>query len=190
MNPSEPMRPLLLNLTTSLDGFIADSAGGIDWIQPFPDDTSGIPEDYFELMHSVDTLVMGRATYELSLAISHGMDVFEGKRTVVFTSRADLAPYTGVEFAREEAVPFVERLKDEPGGTIWLYGGGQLATALARADLIDDYLIVVQPVLLGQGIRLWQPGLHAADLRLTHAREWPGGLVELRYRRPPPTRAP
>jgi dihydrofolate reductase len=183
------MRQLLLNLTTSLDGFIADSTGGIDWIQPFPEDASGIPEDYLDLMRTVDALVMGRATYELSLTLPGGMEVFEGKRAVVFTSRTDLAPYRDVEFVHEDAAPVVERMKHEPGGTIWLFGGGQLATALASACLIDDYLIVVQPVLLGQGIRLWRDGLHPASLSLAYAREWPGGLVELRYRRPASTNA-
>jgi dihydrofolate reductase len=184
------MRELLLNLTTSLDGFIADSAGGIDWIQPFPADMHGIPEDYFELMRSVDALVMGRATYELSLAIQGGTDVFEGKRAVVFTSRTDLAPHDGVEFIHEAAAPFVGRMKGEPGGTIWLYGGGRLATALATAGLIDDYLIVVQPILLGEGIRLWRDGLQPLHLALTNTREWPGGLVELRYRRAASTHSP
>jgi len=176
------MRPLLLNLTTSLDGFIADRAGGIDWIQPPPDEADGIPADYVELMHSVDTLVMGRSTYELSLRIPDGMDVFEGKRAFVFTSRADLVPYEGVEFVHDDAVSFVERLKRGPGGTIWLFGGGRFATALAAAGLIDDFMIVVQPVLLGEGIRLWQDGLRTMRLELMRTREWPGGLVELRYR--------
>ncbi len=100
----------------------------------------------------------------------------------VFTSHTDLRTHAGVEFVREDPVPFVRRLKNEPGGTIWLFGGGQLATALSSAGLIDDYLIVVQPVLLGEGIRLWQEGLRRRRLELVYSREWPGGLVELRYR--------
>lgn len=175
------MRALLLNLTTSLDGFIADRDGGIDWMQPFPDDAA-VPPDYLELIASVDTLVMGRATYELSLRLEGGTDVFEGRRVVVFTSRTDLAPREGVEFVHTDIFAFVGQLKREPGGLIWLYGGGQLATALAGAGLIDDYLIVVQPMLLGGGIRLWQSGLPAIRLQLASTREWPGGLVELRYR--------
>lgn len=175
------MRKLLLNLTTSLDGFIADRDGGIDWIQPFPEDAE-VPSGYLELIASVDTLVVGRATYESSLTLEGGTEVFEGRRVVVFTSRTDLAPRDDVEFVHTDAIAFVENLRRQPGGTIWLYGGGQLATALAAAGLIDEYLIVVQPVLLGNGIRLWQSGLPAIRLHLTGTREWPGGLVELRYR--------
>lgn len=173
------MRSLLLNLTTSLDGFIAAPDEGIDWIQPPPPE---IPADYLKLMESVDAFVMGRATYELSLRIPGGLDVFEEKRVYVFTSRTDLDSREGVEFIHADAAPFVEQLKQGPGGTIWLFGGGQLATALASAGLIDDFLVVVQPILLGDGIRLWRGGAAPQELELVYAREWAGGLVELRYR--------
>ena len=174
------MRPLLLNLTTSLDGFIADGEEGIDWIQPVP---AQPPAGYLQLMESVDALVMGRATYELSLRLPGGTDVFADKDVYVVTSRHDLEPFEGVEFVvGRDPATFVAELKRRPGGTIWLFGGGRLATALAAADLIDDYLIVVQPVLLGSGVRLWQDGLSPRDLELSHIREWPGGLVELAYR--------
>jgi len=176
------MRRLLLNLTTSLDGFIADSDEGIEWIQPSPDQTAEYPPDYLELMESVDALVMGRATYELSLRIPGGTEVFAGKAAYVITSRSDLEPRAGVEFVDRDPASFVRDLKQTTGGTIWLFGGGRLATALSAAGLIDDYLIVLQPVLLGDGIRLWQDGSTRQGLELTHTREWPGGLVELRYR--------
>lgn len=177
------MRRLLLNLTTSLDGFIADRDEGIDWIQAPPDDRAvEYPGDYLELMASVDTLVMGRATYELSLRIPGGTHVFADKAVFVVTSRADLEPRDGVESVGSDPASFVRDLKEQAGGTIWLFGGGRLATALCSAGLIDDYLIVVQPVLLGDGIRLWQGGPAPRDLELVHTREWPGGLVELRYR--------
>ena len=177
------MRRLLLNLTTSLDGYIADPDEGIDWIQPPPDDaTAEYPPDYLELMESVDALVMGRSTYELSLRIPGGTEVFAGKRVHVITSRSDLEPREGVEFVHGDPVAFVSELKERPGGIIWLFGGGRLATTLCSAGLIDDYLIVIQPVLLGDGIRLWQPGPAPRELELIHSREWPGGLVELRYR--------
>lgn len=173
------MRRLLLNLTTSLDGFIADSDEGIDWILPPPEE---VPAHYLELIETIDTLVMGRVTYELSLRIPGGTDVFTGKSVYVVTSRLDPEPRGGVEFVHGDPAAFVESLKQEPGGRIWLYGGGQLTTALSNAGLIDDYLIVVQPLLLGDGIRLWQDGLAPQGLELVRGREWPGGLVELLYR--------
>ena len=176
------MRRVLLNLTTSLDGYIATTDGGIDWILPPPAD---IPADYLELMDTVDALVMGRSTYETSLALPGGTEVFEGKEVYVVTSRTDRPDGPGVVFVHDEPVAFVAALKDRPGGTIWLFGGGRLASALSAAGLVDDYLIAVQPVLLGEGIPLWRGGGPERRLALVHARPWADGLVELRYRRDP-----
>ena len=173
------MRTLLLNLTTSLDGFIADKDGGIDWLLPMPAD---VPQDYTELMDTVDTFVMGRVTYETSLALGGGTDLFGGKRVFVFTSRTGIEPLAGLTFVGESAETFVARLKAEEGGTIWLFGGGQLATALSDAGLIDEYLIAVQPILLGEGTPLWRTPHGSTGLEPTMARTWPDGIVELRYR--------
>jgi dihydrofolate reductase len=177
------MREVLLCLTVSLDGFIADKDGGIDWLLPaVPEE---VPSDYLELIDTVDTLIMGRATYETSLALEGGVQVFEGKRVYVFTSRDDLPPIPGVSFVHEPAEAFVGQLKREDGGTIWLFGGGRLATALSDAGLIDEYLIAVQPILLGEGITLWRTPHGTTGLRPTLARIWSDGIVELRYRRQP-----
>ncbi|MBU2601365.1 MAG: dihydrofolate reductase family protein [Actinobacteria bacterium] len=173
------MRRVLLNLTVSLDGFIAEADGGIDWILP---PAEHVPGDYLALMQTVDAFVMGRATYETSLRLAGGMDIFEGKAAYVFTSNDAVDPYSGVEFVREAPEPFVARLKEQLGGTIWLFGGGRLATALVAAGLVDDYLIAVQPMLLGDGIPLWRGGQGPRTLEVVHARAWPDGIVELRYR--------
>ena len=174
------MRTVLLNLTASLDGFIADTNGGIGWLAPMP---AQVPAEYLELMATVDTLVMGRATYETSLALEGGVEIFAGKRVCVFTSRHNLEPIAGVTFVRESPESFVARLKAEQGGTIWVFGGGQLATALSDAGLIDEYLIAIQPVLLGEGIPLWRSPHGSTTLETVAARVWEGGVVELRYRR-------
>jgi dihydrofolate reductase len=174
------VRDVLLNLTTSLDGFIADRDGGIGWIAPPPAEP---PADYLALMDTVDTLIMGRLTYETSLAVEGGLAVFEGKRAYVFTSRDDLPRAAGVTFVHAPPEEFVARLKAQPGGTIWLFGGGRLATALSDAGLVDEYLIAIQPVLLGDGVPLWRSPHAATLLAGASAEVWPDGLVVLRYRR-------
>lgn len=174
------MRPLVLVLTASLDGFIADPHGGVEWLGAPP---SEVPEDYLELMEDIDALVMGRGTYEVSLALDGGTEVFADKDVYVFTSRDDLPPFPGVTFVDEPAESFVRRLKEADGATIWLFGGGILATALSDAGLVDEYLIAVQPILLGDGIPLWVTPHGTTPLELIHARAWPAGIAELRYRR-------
>lgn len=174
------MRPLALILTTSLDGFIADADGGVDWLLAPPDEA---PADYLELLESIDCLVMGSATYSASLELDGGMEVFRGKDVFVFTSRDNLPAFPGVTLVHGPAEQFVAELKTRPGGTIWLFGGGLLATALSDAGLVDDYLIVIQPVLLGDGVPLWATPHRRTQLELVAARPWVNGIAELRFKR-------
>lgn len=174
------MRSLALILTASLDGYIAESDGGIDWLVEPPDE---VPADYLDLLDSIDCLVMGSATYLVSLELEGGTDVFEDREVYVFTSRTDLPPHASVTFVSEPAEKFMAELKTRVGGTIWLFGGGKLATSLSDAGLVDDYLIVVQPMLLGDGIPLWGAPHGRTELDLVAARQWPGGIAELHYRR-------
>lgn len=174
------MRSLVLIITTSLDGFIAQPDGGVEWLIEPPD---AAPADYLDLLASIDCLVMGSATYLVSLKLDGGTHVFEGKDVFVFTSHDDLPAYPGVTFIHQPAKQFVAGLKQRSGRTIWLFGGGKLATALSDAGLVDDYLIAVQPVLLGEGIPLWVTPHHSTELELVATRTWSGGIAELRYRR-------
>lgn len=174
------MRRVALILTASLDGFIAEPDGGIDWLVEPPDEA---PADYLDLLDSIDCLIMGSATYLVSLELEGGTQVFEGNDAYVFTSRHDLPPREGVTFVSGRAEKFVSDLKRRDGGTIWLFGGGQLATSLSDAGLVDDYLVVVQPILLGDGIPLWVSPHGSTNLELVNARAWNGGIAELRYRR-------
>lgn len=174
------MRRVALILTASLDGFIAEKDGGIDWLVEPPDEA---PADYLDLLDSIDCLIMGSATYLVSLELEGGTEVFEGNDVYVFTSRSDLPAHEGVTFVSGSAEKFVEELRQRDGGTIWLFGGGRLATSLSDAGLVDEYLIVVQPILLGDGIPLWVSPHGSTDLELIHARSWMGGIAELRYRR-------
>lgn len=174
------MRRVALILTASLDGFIAEKDGGIDWLVEPPDEAPG---DYLDLLDSIDCLIMGSETYLVSLQLEGGTQVFEGNDVYVFTSRTDLSVHDGVTFVSGPAEEFVADLRVREGGTIWLFGGGRLATSLSDAGLVDDYLVVVQPILLGDGIPLWVTPHGTTHLELVNARAWPGGIAELRYRR-------
>jgi len=174
------MRRVALILTASLDGFIAENDGGIDWLVEPPEEAPG---DYLDLLDSIDCLIMGSATYLVSLQLEGGTEVFEGNEVYVFTSRTDLPTHEGVTFVSESAEEFVADIRVREGGTIWLFGGGRLATSLSDAGLVDDYVIVMQPMLLGDGIPLWVTPHGSTNLELVNARAWAGGIAELRYRR-------
>jgi len=144
----------------SLDGFIADKDGGYDWIVMDP----GI--DFGAFMGKIDTLVMGRRTYELVGSGDGGMG-FEGMRTIVVSTTLDPAEHPKVTVVSRDVPAFVQDLKAQDGKDIWLFGGGVLFRSLLEAGVVDRVEVGVIPALLGEGIPLL-PGLgtSAANLRL------------------------
>lgn len=168
-------RPLILYIATSIDGFIAYPDGNVDWL--FIDDDYG----YLKFYESVDTLLMGRRTYDQILGF--GPWPYADKHTYVFTAHPpETAADASIEFVREETVEFVEKLRGQPGGPIWLVGGADLAAAFQQAGLINELIISVHPRLLGQGIALFHSMLIERPLKLLNSRTWPTGLCQLHYR--------
>jgi len=170
-------REVILYITASLDGFIADAEGGVEWLSGAEDEDYG----YSELMDSVDTVLQGSHTY-LDVLRLVDYDPYEGKDNIVFTSRDDLPSSPSARFVHDDPVEFLRELKQTPGKRIWLIGGGELASTLVGAGLVDEIDLYVQPVILGDGIPLWRPPIDAHKLELTRAEPLPGGLARLSYR--------
>lgn len=171
------MPRVVLFIATSLDGFIADADGGVDWL--FTDDDYG----YTDFFATVGALAMGRATYDQILGF--GPWPYGAVPTTVFTHRTLSAPDgISVEAAEGEVAAWFASLKAQPlGGDVWLVGGGALVRSFREAALIDRYVLSVHPVLLGDGIPLFAGALPRADLRLTASTSFPSGLVQLTYDR-------
>lgn len=167
-------RKLKLFIATSLDGFIARRNGEVDWL--FHDGDYG----YSEFYAGIDTVLMGNKTYEQILTF--GPYPYPDKTGFVF-SRNKIGNDNNVTFV-QEVVPFTRELLAQPGGDVWLVGGGQIIAPLLTADLIDEFMLFVHPVLLGDGIPL--TGLIKAEkkLRLVGSKSYPSGLVSLFYQRP------
>jgi dihydrofolate reductase len=163
-------------IATSLDGFIARSNGGIDWLSIV--ERPG--EDYgFKIFFdSVDTMVMGRKTYETAL----GFDTwhYAGKRCIVLTHAAPTSRH-GEEFFAGDLTELVDRLSAEGSKRVYVDGGAVIAQFLS-ANLIDDLTISVLPILLGEGTPLAPKIGQDVRLQLTEHRAFEGGLVQLTYR--------
>ena len=158
----------------SLDGYIADADGGYAWI-PQHDDL-----DFPAFLERIDTLVMGRGTYEV-MAAAGGPDPFPGMEKYVFSSTLEEGPQAGVTVVRADAAHFVRDLKAKPGKDIWLFGGGRLFRSLLDAGLVDRVEVGVIPALLGDGIPL-VPGLDGvAQLSLHSCEAFGTGIVLLKY---------
>ncbi len=162
-------------IAASLDGFIARPDGGLDWLKPF--EAAGEDHGFDAFFRSVDALAVGRGTYDVVLGFAAWP--YAGKRVVVLTHRPP-APRHGETFASGAPGEIAASLG--AAGVRRLYvDGGATVSAFLRAGLLDDVTVSVIPVVLGDGIRLFQPPLPERKLALRGSRAFPSGLVQLRY---------
>jgi dihydrofolate reductase len=164
------MRKVVLFIASSLDMFIAREDGSVDWL--FTDADYG----YSEFYGSVDTVLMGRKTYELALRLG---DNFSGKRCVVFSRGAGKAE-GNAEFI-SDPVAFTKKLIAEPGKDVWLVGGGEIVSVLLNAGLVREIILSIHPIILGQGIPLFNNIRRTIPLKMIKSEKFESGLVQLRY---------
>ena len=169
------MRLLRYNVAMSLDGYIADSQGGFDWIPN--DDTV----DFAGLFARVDTFLLGRRTYETVLA--NGEPPWQpGARVYVVSRTLAAGSHDGVHIVRDDPAALASSLRHESGdGEIWLFGGGQLFADLLAARQVDTVEVTVVPVLLGGGVPVVASLPARSSLTLTHSHVYPSGMVALHY---------
>ncbi|HWX18808.1 MAG TPA: dihydrofolate reductase family protein [Candidatus Binatia bacterium] len=162
---------------TSVDGFIARSNGAFDFL----DEGGGEPHGYEEFIATVDTIVMGRNTFEIVLAFPEWP--YGKKRVVVLSSKpVDLSAVRGgvVEHMGGTPAEIVARLAATGAHHLYVDGGITIQRFL-EAGLVQRLIVTRVPVLIGQGIPLFGP--LTRDLRLHHVatRHYPGGLVQSEY---------
>lgn len=166
----------------SIDGFIAEQDGGLDFLKPFEREEHGFDE-YFR---SIDALVIGRATYET--VIGFGVWPYKGKRVVVLTHRPIDARHGETTYAGPLA-PLAVRLAADGVRRVYLDGGVAIRQGLEE-DLIDDMTISFVPVTIGAGRPLFGGVPHNTAWTLTSVRSYPSGLVQMRYERSTARREP
>jgi dihydrofolate reductase len=162
-------------IATSLDGFIALPDGSIKWLDAVQLD--GEDYGFGAFFASVDTLLMGRLTWETALRFDEWP--YSGKRVVVLTHRPAEARH-GESFRAGEPAAILAALQAEGAQRVYVDGGAVISQFLAEG-LVDELTLSVVPMLLGDGIRLFQGGLPRRALRLTSSHAYPSGLVQLRY---------
>ena len=169
------MRPVRYNVAASLDGYIAGPNGEYDWIPPEP------AIDFGALFHAVDTVLLGRHSYELVQRDPAAATWPQDARIIVFSRTLRAADHPRVTVVAGDAAVAVARLRAETkGGEIWLYGGGALFGSLLAAGQVDRVEVTLIPILLGGGIPLLPPG-PGAPLALQHVARYPSGQVSLHY---------
>jgi dihydrofolate reductase len=175
------MRPVRYNVAASLDGYIAGPNGEFDWI---PEDPT---VDFGALFAKVDTVLIGRRTWDVMHAQGGGAAWPRGSRVFVFSRTLRAAEHPGVTVVSEGAVERVAALRAEQGdGEIWLFGGGELFAELLAAGQVDAVEVTIVPVLLGGGVPLLPGGPTRVTLTLTRSHVYPSGMVGLHYAVRPP----
>jgi dihydrofolate reductase len=172
-------------LAQSLDGYLAEADGGIDWLEGYEGEADLPGADllegtYDEFIAGVGALAMGSTTYEFLLGLDSWP--YAGLPAWVFTSR-ELPAIEGadIRFASGPVAPGHAEMTAAAGERdVWLVGGGDLAIQFAAEGLIDELILTVVPVVLGSGLPTFA-GRVAQGLTLTGARPYRNGMVELRY---------
>ena len=173
------LRPrVLLYIATSLDGYIADTKGGVGWLERYAGKLEGVDYGYYQFYDSVDRLVMGRGTYDQ--VRTFGDWPYPGKPSHIFTSRLPEQSDNPDVFFTDKSP--AELLAEIPAtDTVWLVGGGRLVAAFREADLIDEYIITLIPVLLGDGIPLFVPAGEESPMELKSVESYDDGVVNTHY---------
>jgi dihydrofolate reductase len=174
------MRKVILGAGISLDGYLARPDGGIDFLRP--------PRGYSmsALFATVDTVVFGRKTFDEAVRRGGGSYKPPARMpTYVFSKSKPAGEREGVVFTHQTPRSFVDTIRKEPAGEhILVMGGGELARSFLRDDVVDELLIGVYPVLLGDGIPFFPGGFPQRDFRLVESKSYePDGFLELRYSR-------
>jgi dihydrofolate reductase len=179
------MRPVVLQMGVTLDGFVHGAKGYEDW---------GLPPEDGELvawkaasLREAGTHIMGRATYEAMASVwpnTTGVyaDVMNEIPKVVFSKTLTRAEWAESRIAGGDLAEDIGRLKLEPGGVILAHGGATFVDALIHDGLIDEYRLVIHPVAIGHGTGLFSALRKPLRLDLIEARRFPGGTAIHVYR--------
>jgi dihydrofolate reductase len=173
------MRTVTYGAACSLDGFITAGDGALDWLH-FSRDVQETMAAYWA---TVDTVLMGRKTWEVAVAQGGGGggDATSAITTYVFSRTLRSVP-AGAHLVASDAGQFVRELKRQPGKGICIMGGGELGRSLLEAGVVDEVGLNVHPVLLGSGVPLFRDVGRRVALELAESRVIDGGCVYSTYR--------
>jgi dihydrofolate reductase len=165
-------------IAASMDGYIADADGQLDWLFKYDDMNFG-EHDYRAFAQSIRTVVMGRGTYDF-IANEIRPWAYGGKRVIVVTSHAIEAPRGELE-TRHDIDALIAELRSLGDGDVWMLGGGKLQMAFIERGALDEIEIFVIPELLGGGTPLFPATGVRRSPTLIDAKPLDRGCVYLRY---------
>jgi dihydrofolate reductase len=173
-----PDRKVILYIATSLDGYIAkpnDDLGFLATVQH-----NGQDYGYTDFISSIDTVIMGRKTFDWVMSQVQEFPHAE-KETYVIT-RSPGPNIGNIKFYTGNLKELVLKLKKRKGNNIFVDGGAEIVNSLLQDNLIDEFYISIIPILVGCGIRLFQDGRPEQQMKLIDSKQFDSGLVQLHYK--------
>ncbi len=175
------MRKLSLFIATSLDGYIAKPNDDLSFLRIV--EKEGEDYGYAKFTDTIDTLIIGRKTYDYVLKEIGSSHYDNGQRDVYVITRTQRPNVGRTTFHTGSLTDLVEQVKSENGKNIYCDGGAEVINELLKNDLVDEFIISVVPVLLGNGTRLFKDGRPEQLLEFVTAKTFETGLVQLHYKR-------
>ena len=185
------MRKIITTTWVTLDGSIAGPNEEMDWV--IVDEEMGQYED--DVVSAADTLLLGRVTYQSfagswpyvpdNPAAQPGEKEYARKlnamRKIVFSKTLPTVEWNNSSLVKEEHPEEITKLKQEPGRDMLIYGSASIVRTLTNQGLIDEYQLLVHPVVLGGGKPLFQDIKERQKLKLVKTKAFPSGVIGLYY---------
>lgn len=170
-----------LHMVASLDGFIANKDNTVDWMHSTDSYPAGVTlteEDITEFLAGIDCYVMGAKTYEHALKLGWP---YGEVPVVVLTHRALRSDKESVEFYSGDLASLVNTQLKPKYKNIWMVGGATLTKAFLRAKLVDEIVLSIMPIILGDGLLFFDYVGTEQRLHLEDTKAYTDGMVELTY---------
>lgn len=175
------MRKISLFIAISLDGYIAKPNNDLSFLKIV--EKEGEDYGYAKFTSAIDTLIVGRKTYDYVLKEIGSSHYDNGERDIYVITRTPKPNKGRVIFYTGDIAELVKKLKSENGKDIYCDGGAEVINELLKLDLIDEYIISIIPILLGNGTRLFKDGRPEQLLELISSKSFDTGLMQLHYKR-------
>ncbi len=180
-NDQNTTRTLSLFIATSLDGYIAKPNNDLSFLKLV--EKEGEDYGYAAFTANIDTIILGRKTYDWVLKEIGTSHYDNGDRNVYVITRNERLSVGKTIFYTGDLTQLVQQLKRGTGKNIYCDGGSEIINELLKNDLIDEFIISIVPILVGNGTRLFKDGRPEQLLELLHVKTFDTGLTQLHYRR-------
>ena len=172
-------RKVVLYIAQSLDGYIAKKDGDISWLSVVERENQDY--GYKEIIESVDTVIMGRKTYEKVLTF--GIEFPHKDKKCYVLTKTKKEPEGNIQFYSGDVNGLIKSIREEAGKDIFIDGGAEVVGEFLAGDLIDEFVISIIPILIGGGTSLFKETYTERKLNLIYSKAYESGLVQLKYAR-------